>query len=104
MKWVEKVVKIEESGRSGKKYAAVVKNLASGATRRIHFGDANYEQFKDRTGLGHFSNRNHGDRKRRTRYYQRHSGVTSKVEGIEKERRASRGRYTPKLLSHIYLW
>ena len=39
-----------------------------------------------------------------SRYYNRHSGTKTRREGIKKERKKAKGFYTPKLLSHIYLW
>ena len=64
----------------------------------------NYEQFKDSTGKGHYSSRNHGDERRKRNYFNRHSGIKNKKGAVMKEFRASGGKYTPKILSHIYLW
>lgn len=100
----ERVVSITKSTRKGKKYQARVQNRDTKKSRTLHFGGLGYQQYKDRTNIGAYSHLDHGDRKRMVRYYQRHSGVKTREEGIRKEREKSGGLYTPKLLSHIYLW
>ena len=104
MRMKERVVRIEKSKRMGKKYVAFVKKIGSSDIRKIHFGGDGYVQYKDRTGLGHYTNVNHGDRKRMQRYFMRHSGTRHRGRAIAKEKAASGGYYTPKILSHIYLW
>ncbi len=37
-------------------------------------------------------------------YYSRHSGTTNKINAIKLEKKKATGFYTPKILSHIYLW
>jgi hypothetical protein len=93
-------------GTFPKKYTALLKDKRSGKVRRVPFGDQRYEQYKDRTKRAIYANANHGDRKRLRNYYSRHSGVKTRAAGIKKERaKAEReGRYTAKLLSHLYLW
>jgi hypothetical protein len=44
----------------------------------IHFGNKNYQQFKDRTGLGLYSHLDHGDEKRRKSYLARAKGIKNK--------------------------
>jgi len=101
---VEKILSISPSNRKEKKYMATIKNNSTGKTRILQFGASAYEQYKDSTGVGKYTKKNHGDRKRRRNYFMRHSGVPTKALAIEKEKRLSHGNYTPKLLSHIYLW
>ena len=48
----------EKSTRKGKKYMVMYNN------KKIHFGDSNMDQYKDSTGLGIYSNKNHLDKKR----------------------------------------
>ena len=72
--------------------------------RKIHFGASDYEQFKDSTSVGKYSHKNHGDSQRRKSYFSRHSGEQFKGRAIEKEFKKSNGKYTAKILSHIYLW
>ena len=98
----ETIVKIEKATAKNKKYSAIVKNKSTGKTRKINFGDSRYMQFFDSTSLKAFSSKNHGDKKRRDNYFSRHSGTTSKQEAIKKERAS--GKYSPKLLSHMFLW
>ena len=103
-KMKERVISIEKSTRKGKKYKAIIENRITGRTRTLHFGGLGYAQYKDRTKVGAYTHLNHGDRRRMSRYYQRHSGVKTRAQGIKKEKDKSGGLYTPKLLSHIYLW
>jgi hypothetical protein len=95
----ERVIKIRPSTRKGKKYMATMED-----GRTIHFGASDYEQYKDSTGIGKYSSKNHGDSQRRQRYFSRHSGEQFKGRAIEKEFKKSNGKYTAKILSHIYLW
>jgi len=37
-------------------------------------------------------------------YYSRHSGTKNRKKAISKEIKKSNGYYTPKILSHKYLW
>ena len=99
----EKILKFER-GPGEKKYTAHIKDNKTGKIRVLHFGHKDYEQFKDRTKNGLYSSRNHGNKKRQRNYYNRHSGEKNRNKAIEKEKRKGNGYYTPKLLSHIYLW
>lgn len=99
----EKILKFER-GPGEKKYTAHIKDNKTGKIRILHFGHKDYEQFKDRTKNGLYSSRNHGNKKRQRNYYNRHSGEKNRKKAIEKEKKNSKGYYTPKLLSHIYLW
>ena len=58
------------SKAKNKKYSVYVKADTKSGKKLIHFGDSRYEQFKDK--LGHYSNLDHGDKKRRKAYYDRH--------------------------------
>ena len=80
----------------------IVENKKTGKQRTLHFGATGYEQFKDSTPLKLYSKGNHGDPNRRKNYFNRHSGTPNKRDAVKKESRS--GLYTPKLLSHIYLW
>tara|TARA_Y100001970_G_scaffold196195_1_gene238562 strand:- start:191 stop:901 length:711 start_codon:yes stop_codon:yes gene_type:complete len=102
-KKVERIVKFMK-GPGDKKYTVRVMNKKTRKIRHIHFGAKGYEQFKDSTPLGLYSSKNHGTKKRKDAYYSRHSGTKLKAKAIKKEFRKSGGKYTPKLLSHIYLW
>ena len=91
-------------GPGFKKYKVILQNKKTKRLRSLTFGDKRYQQFRDRTPIHLYSKKNHGERSRLRNYYTRHSGVKTRKAGINKERRKSNGLYTPKLLSHIYLW
>ena len=100
----EKIIKFEKSKRNGKKYTAYVQDKKTKQIRKIHFGATGYQQFKDSTGKGVYSKLNHGDPKRKQRYFLRHSGTRNRKEAITKEKKRYNYYYSPKILSHIYLW
>ena len=104
IKMKESIVRIVKSDRKEKKYTAFIRDKKTRKVRKIHFGASDYEQFKDRTKVGHYSHKNHGDRKRQQNYYNRHSGTKKRREAIDKEERKSKGYYNAKILSHRYLW
>ena len=91
-------------GKYPKKYTAIVKDKKTKKTRTLHFGDQRYQQYKDRTPLKFYESMNHNDRKRMRNYFSRHSGTTNRKEAIEQEIKDSNGYYTPKILSHRFLW
>ena len=99
----ETIVKFEK-GPFPKKYTAYVKHKKTKKQRKIHFGDRRYAQYKDRTNLKLYKHKDHKTRKRMRNYFSRHSGVKNRKLAIEKEKRKSGGLYTPKILSHVYLW
>ena len=103
----ETIVTIEKATAKGKKYKAIVKN-ENNKTRTISFGGIGYLQYRDSTGLGLYSDYNvkgqKGSKERRERYFLRHSGVKTKSAALKKERQKSGGLFTPKILSHMYLW
>ena len=81
----ERIIEIKK-GKFPKKYTATVKNNISKKIRKIHFGDQNYEQYKDRTKIGLYSKRNHGNKQRQKNYYTRHSGEGNRKKAIAKEK------------------
>jgi hypothetical protein len=99
----ERIIKFEK-GPNNKKYTAYVKNKKTKKIRKIHFGDKNYQQYRDSTPLKLYKSKNHGNRKRMNNYFSRHSGTKKRGEAIKKETRKGKGYYNAKLLSHIYLW
>ena len=102
-KMKETIVKFKK-GPFPKKYTAIVKDIKSKKTRKIHFGDRRYQQYKDRTPLKLYAKNNHNTRKRMQNYFNRHSGTKKRSKAIKKEKIKSRGKYNAKILSHIYLW
>jgi glutaredoxin len=99
----EKIIKFKR-GPYPKKYTAYIKNKKTKKTRKIHFGDRRYQQYKDRTPLKLYKHKNHGSRKRMRNYFNRHSGTKIRKRAIKREKRKSGKHYTAKILSHIYLW
>ena len=100
----ERIVFFKKSIRKGKKYTAYLQNKKTKKIRQLSFGALGYEQYKDRTPLQLYAAKNHGDKKRQRNYYTRHSGIPDRLAAIQKEIRHSHGYYTPKILSHEYLW
>lgn len=99
----EKIIKFIK-GPYPKKYTAYIKNKKTQKIRKLHFGDARYEQYKDRTPLLLYKKQNHKSRKRMQNYFSRHSGTKYRKKAIEFEKKKNDNYYTPKILSHIYLW
>ena len=104
LKMKETIVSIKPSSNPEKKYMALVKNKKTQETRLIHFGASDYEQFKDSTGVGKYTKKNHGDPRRRNNYFTRHSGIGDKKKATIREIKKSGGLYNAKIFSHIYLW
>lgn len=75
-----------------KKYDAILKDKKTGLLTHIPFGDTRYEQYKDSTGVGLYSGKDHGDAKRRALYRQRH----------EKDLKSD--HYSAGYFSYHYLW
>ena len=87
-----------------KKYTAFIQDKKTKKIRKLHFGASDYEQFKDRTPLKLYAHKNHNTRKRMQNYFSRHSGTKKRGQAITLEKKKSKNYYTPKILSHIYLW
>ena len=81
-----------KSIRRGKKYDAKLKNKKTGRVTHMPFGASNYQQYKDTTGLGIYTSKNHLDEKRRRAYRARHKGFLRK------------GYYSPSYFSYFFLW
>lgn len=60
----------EKSNRVGKKLMTVVDG------KKVHFGNVNYQHFKDKTGI--WKSKDHNDPKRRQNYRSRHQGILKK--------------------------
>jgi len=88
------MVEFKKSTRKGKKY--MVKTPKG---KWIHFGALGMQQFKDSTGLGLYSNLNHGDQKRRERYLARAKGIKNKQGKLTWKDPESANYYAVK-----YLW
>ena len=63
----------ERSKTKNKKYDAILIDKSTKKIKRIPFGDSRYEQYRDSSGLGLYSSKDHNDKKRRQLYRQRHA-------------------------------
>jgi hypothetical protein len=86
-------VKFEKAKAKNKKYSAILRNKTTKKTVRVNFGDSRYEQYKDSTGLGLWSHKNHLDVKRRKNYRLRHANHAGRP-----------GFYSPGRFSYEKLW
>ena len=82
----------EKATAVNKKYDAILVNKSTKKIKRIPFGDSRYEQYRDSSGLGLYSSKDHNDKKRRQLYRNRHF----------KDLRD--GYYSAGYLSYHYLW
>lgn len=85
-------IEICASDKENKKYRA---RLLSDK-KWIYFGHPDYEQYRDSTGLGLWSHKDHKDNKRRRLFYSRH--------GKNIDKAITERRVTPALLSALFLW
>lgn len=76
-------------GTGNKKYKVVI-FVGGKKVKTTQFGDNRYAQYKDKTPLKLYKNKDHLDKTRRKRYYQRHGKEATK--------------YSAKYFSHKFLW
>lgn len=86
--------KFSISTRQNKKYSVIT---PSGNT--VHFGSKKYGQFKDSTGLGTYSHKDHLDLDRRELYRRRARGIKDGTGRL-----AYRNRESPAYYSYNFLW
>jgi len=84
-------VKFRKSTRKNKKYDAILMHKHTGRRHTVSFGDNRYEQYKDSTGVGAYTHKNHGDSERRRRYRLRHAKTAKK-------------KFSPSWFAYKYLW
>jgi len=84
----------KKSTRKGKKY--MVKTPSG---KWVHFGASHMEQYKDNTGLGLYSDKDHGDEKRRKNYLARSKAIKNKKGELTWKDKESPNYYSVK-----YLW
>ena len=84
----------KKSTRKGNKY--MVKTPSG---KWIHFGASDMEQFKDNTGLGLYTHKNHNDTERRRKYLARAKGIKNKKGELTYRDKESANYYSVK-----YLW
>jgi hypothetical protein len=82
----------EKSKRKYKKYDAILLNKINKKIYLIPFGDSRYQQYKDDSGLHLYSHLDHGDKKRRDSYKNRHA------------KDVRDGYYSAGYFSMNYLW
>ena len=82
----------QKSNTKDKMYDAILKNKKTSKNVKIPFGDINYQNFKDDTGLNLYKHLIHGDKKRRKSYRARHKGFLKD------------GYYSPSHFSYNILW
>jgi hypothetical protein len=87
-----KFVKNVKSSNSKKKYTALIQNKKTGKIKKINYGSSINNQFKDSTGLGIYTSKNHGDSVKRIAYKARHKGFIKS------------GYYSASYFSMKYLW
>ena len=86
--------KFEKSNIKGKKYSVIT---PSG--KKIHFGSSEMQHYKDTTGLGAWSHKDHLDKERRKRYLARAKGIKNKNGKLTWKDPESANYYSIK-----YLW
>lgn len=69
-----KFIMFKRSHLPEKKYDAVLKNKRTDTIKLVPFGDSNYQQYKDTSGLKLYSSKDNLDTKRRDLYRKRHEG------------------------------
>lgn len=81
----------EKSSNPKKKYDAWLMNVHTKEMKKISFGSAIHQQFRDQTPLKLYSHLDHNDSVRRKAYYARHG-------------KADPNYFSAKMLSHTFLW
>lgn len=84
---------IKISERKDKKYKVYVEG------KWIHFGDKNYQHYKDWTPLNKYKNKNHLDTERWLRYRKRHQAIL-----LKNSKPAYKDIHQPAYWSYNYLW
>lgn len=85
-----KLLSFEKSPVKNKKYRAKVL-VKKDVIKNVDFGDSRYEHYKDSTGLGLWSHKDHNDSNRRRLFRARH-------------RLNAKKKYSPAWFSWNYLW
>ena len=73
-----KHIRFERSRTRGKKYDSIIEDKVTKRQQRVPFGDVNYQQYRDTTGLKLYSRLDHNDPKRRAAYKARHENTRHK--------------------------
>lgn len=91
-----KFVEFKKSNNPRKKYSAFLENKETGRKVKIDFGDSSMEQYRDTTGLGLYSHKDHLDKNRRRQFRSRFSGLKQKQQWSK--------YFTPLYFSYTKLW
>ena len=83
---------IRKSSNPKKKYETILEHRKTGKQKIIRWGSIEHEQYKDRTKLKLYAEKDHNDKKRRTSYRARHKGFIKA------------GFYSPGEQSWRWLW
>ena len=83
-----------KKGSYPRKYNALLENKETGRKVKVSFGDRRYEQYRDSTGLGIYSDKDHLDKNRRRQYRARHS----------QEKKTFRNYWSPGYFSWYFMW
>jgi hypothetical protein len=87
-----KFMRFEKSHLKNKKYNAILKNTKyTNKYKTVPFGDPKYSQYKDRTGLGLYSHKDHNDKLRRLKYRLRHGNNI-------------KNKFSSAYFSYFFLW
>ena len=84
-------LRFEVNDKGIQKYKAILLNTETNNEVTVKFGHKKYQQYKDLTGIGAYSDLDHNDERRRELYRKRHAK--------EKDIRFSSGWFT-----YHYLW
>ena len=87
-------MKFEKSKLKNKKYSVITPK-----GKKINFGDKRFQQFKDTTGLGLYSDLDHNDKKRKKNYCKRSGNIKDKKGDLTKNDKESANYY-----ARTYLW
>ena len=87
-----KFLRNEKSASKNKKYNAILWNKKTKKEKKVPYGDSRYAQYRDSTGLGVFSNKDHLDKSRRKKYKIRHQNFIRP------------GYFSPSYFSMRFLW
>lgn len=88
---VLKLLKIQKSKKPTKKYTAILLDSNTGRKKKVHFGSSINNHYKDSTGLGAWSHKNHLDKKKRANFKKRFE-------------RYRHNKYSPAWFSDRFLW
>lgn len=95
-----KDILIFEEGTGNKKYKVKIYDGKNKKLKKtVQFGDKRYEQYKDKTPLGLYSNKDHNDINRRKKYRARASKIKNKEGKL-----TYKIKYSPNFFSYNYLW